>query len=194
MAIAWFNPNVKSLTGVPTDLLWRKNVKSPTRGPNWPFRCLDLDCYRCFCHLMIDFAIAECWTYRFHRWTLVAANSMWRAFVGWYGGFANLLIAFLQNFSNHKYFYNLNKYNFKFCQMHLICGMVQLLMYANGTYQRFKGTVVALCNACSVFRLRQMENINTFRAVICNNETVKIQKNVRVVLEIHYSIKKSPNG
>ena len=133
-----------------------------------------------FCHLMLDFAIAECWTYRFHRWTLVAANSMWRAFVGWYGGFANLLIAFLQNFSNHKYFYNLNKYNFKFCQMHLICGMVQLLMYANGTYQRFKGTVVALCNACSVFRLRQMENINTFRAVICNRETVKIQKNVQL--------------
>ena len=98
-------------------------------GPNWPFRCFDLDCYWCFCHLMIDFAIAECWTYRFHRWTLVAANSMWRAFVGWYGGFANLLIAFLQNFSNHKYFYNLNKYNFKFCQMHLICGMVQLLTY-----------------------------------------------------------------
>ena len=139
---------------------------------------------------MIDFAIAECWTYRFHRWTLVAANGMWRAFVGWYGGFANLLIAFLQNFSNHKYFYNLNKYNFKFCQMHLICGMVQLLTYANGTYQRFKGTVVALCNACSVFRLRQMEHINTFRAVICNGETVKIQKDVQIALGIHYSMKK----
>ena len=74
--------------------------------------------------------------------------------------------------------------------MHLICGMVQLLTYANGTYQRFKGTVVALCNACSVFRLRQMEHINIFRAVICNSETVKIQKNVQIALGIHYSMKK----
>ena len=27
--------------GTPTDLLWSKNIKSLTRGPNWPFRCLD---------------------------------------------------------------------------------------------------------------------------------------------------------
>ena len=63
-------------------------------------------------------------------------------------------------------------------------------IHANGTYQRFKGTVVALCNACSVFRLRQMEHINTFRAVICNGETVKIQKNVQIALGILYSMKK----
>ena len=63
-------------------------------------------------------------------------------------------------------------------------------IHANGTYQRFKGTVVALCNACSVFRLRQMEHTNTFRAVIRKNEIVKIQKNVQIALKINNSIKK----
>ena len=45
-------------------------------------------------------------------------------------------------------------------------------------------------SGCSVFRLRQMEHINTFRAVICNSESVKIQKNVQIALGIHYSMKK----
>ena len=35
-----------------------------------------------------------------------------------------------------------------------------------------------------------MKHINTFRAVICNGETVKIQKNVQIALGIHYSMKK----
>ena len=67
--------------------------------------------------------------------SISSGSSMWRAFVGWYGGFANLLIAFLQIFSQSKYILkfeqiqlsiwtntiiSLDKYNYQFRQIQ--CG------------------------------------------------------------------------